>query len=73
MRTGHYPALCNRERHFAFPFIIFNLFIFGCAGSSLLHRALSSCSEQGLLIVVASLAAEHGSRHAGFSSCGRWI
>ena len=41
-------------------------------------RAFSSCSEwgllfvavQGLLIAVASLVAEHGSRHVGFSSCG---
>ena len=43
-------------------------FIFGCAGSSLLHRLFSSCSEWGLLfvevcgllIVVASLVADHG-------------
>ena len=44
-----------------------NLFIFGCAGSSLLGAAFSSCSEwglffvevRGLLIVVVSLVAEH--------------
>ena len=43
------------------------LFIFGCVGSSLLCMASSSCSERGLLfvvvcellIVVASLVAEH--------------
>ena len=42
-------------------------FIWGCAGSLLLGRLFSSCSEQGLLslmmhgllIVVASLVAEH--------------
>ena len=46
-----------------------NLFIFGCFGSSLLHESfLSICGERGLLfvavhgllIVVASLVAEHG-------------
>ena len=44
------------------------LFIYGCAGSSLLCGLFSSCGEQGLLlvavhgllIVVASLVAEHG-------------
>ena len=42
--------------------------------------AFSSCGERGLLFVavrglliaVASLVADHGSRHAGFSSCGTW-
>ena len=51
------------------PFFFFNLFIFGCVGSSLLHvQAFSSCGERGLLfvvvrgllIVVASLVVEHG-------------
>ena len=45
-----------------------SFFIFGCAGSSLLHRLLSSCINQGLLsscsawllVAVASLVAEHG-------------
>ena len=44
------------------------LFIFGCIGSSLLYAGFSSCGKQGLLfivvrgllIVVASLGAEHG-------------
>ena len=44
------------------------LFIFDGTGSSLLHKLLSGCGEQGLLfmamhdllIVVASLGAEHG-------------
>jgi len=35
------------------------LFIFGCAGSLLLLRLFSSCSEWGFLIAVASLVAEH--------------
>ena len=42
--------------------------------------AFSSCDERGLLfvvmrgllIVVASLVAEHGLWHMGFSSCGTW-
>ena len=49
--------------------IIF-VFIFGCAGASLLQGLFSSCGEQGLLfievygllIVVASLVAEYGLR-----------
>ena len=47
---------------------IYLLFIFGCIGSSLLCAAFSSCGERGLLfvvvrgllIMVASLVAEHG-------------
>ena len=43
-------------------------------------QAFSSCGEpgllfvavHGLLIVVASLVATMGSRHADFSSCGTW-
>ena len=43
-------------------------------------QAFSSCSELGLLFVavcglliaVVSLAVEHRSRCAGFSSCGAW-
>ena len=62
------------------------LFIFGCAGSSLLHGLFSSCSKQvllsvvhGLLIAVTSLV-EHQlwggwpsvvAAH-GLSSCGSW-
>ena len=56
------------QRHGLIPspsfFFLINLFvylfIFGCVGSSLLPWAFSSCGEQGLLIVVASLVAEHG-------------
>ena len=53
---------------FFFVKINFYLFIFGCAGSLLLHMGFSSCREQGLLflvvcgllIAVASLVAERG-------------
>ena len=49
-------------------FVYIILFIYGCAGSSLLHRLFSSCGEWellfvavwGLLTAVASLVAEHG-------------
>ena len=44
-------------------------YLFGCAGSSWLHRHLSSCSEQGILSqclrAVASLAAEHRLQSTG--------
>ena len=64
---GHFPS------YFFFFFFTFYLFIFGCAGSLLLHRFLSSCSKQGLLslvvhkllIAVASLVLE-----LRLSSCG---
>ena len=54
-----------------------NLFL-AVLGLRCCMRAFSSCGERGLLfmavhgllIVVASLVAEQGSRHAGFSSCG---
>ena len=54
-----------------FPFLY--LFIFGYAGSSLLHRLFSSCGKWGLLFVevcglllaVASLVAEHGLQSTG--------
>ena len=57
---------------------IHTTFFFGCVGSVLLRAAFSSCGEwglcfiavRGLLIAVASLVAEHGSRHMGFSSYG---
>ena len=49
-------------------YLFINLFIFGCTGSYCCTQAFSSCGERGLLfvavrrllIVVASLAAEHG-------------
>ena len=58
----------------------FYLFISGRAGSFLLCRLCSSCSERGyslaeeprLLMAVASLVGEHGLYGTGFSSCGVW-
>ena len=41
------------------------LFIFGCAGPSLLHGFFSSCDEWGLL----SFCRAWALGHAGFSSC----
>ena len=58
----------------------FNLFILflSALGFRCCTRTFSSCGERGLLFVVvrglliavASLVEEHGSRRAGFSSCG---
>ena len=42
------------------------LFIFSCAGSSLLHGFSSSCSEQGILSSNRVWASDCG----GFSCCG---
>ena len=69
-------------------FLIIYLFIFCCAGSSLLCRFFSSCGEWGLPStcgvqghVVASLVSEHSSRALsessvvaarGFSICSSW-
>ena len=52
----------------SFKIVCIYLFIFGCAGSSLLRVGFSSCSKRRLLFVaicrllmgVASLVAEHG-------------
>ena len=68
-----------------FLIYIIYLFIFDCAGSSLLCGLFSSCGERvrrgdsslvavrGLLIEVASLIAEHEFLgQAGFSDCGTW-
>ena len=54
------------------------LFIYGCVGSSLLRTGFLFIAVCGLLIVVASLVAEHGALGAcasvvvarGLSSCG---
>ena len=61
---------------FVFCFYLF----FGCVGSSLLaarglslvasSRGFSLLAVCGLLIAVASLVAEQGSRRTDFSSCG---
>ena len=39
---------------------------------SLVAEGATLCCSAGLLIAVASLVAEHGSRHVCFSSCGTW-
>ena len=70
-------------RAHSFFFFFVNLFIYlflAALGLRCRAWAFSSCSEpgllfvvaHGLLIAVASLVAEHGSRHVGFSSCGMW-
>ena len=75
------------DRVFFFFFLInlFYLFILAVLGLCCCVWTFSSCSEQGLLFVavrglliaVASLVAEHGSRHTvvvahGLSSFGSW-
>ena len=67
---------------FPYPFndavFFFFLFFLSVLGLCCCAQAFSSCGEQGLLfialrgllIAVASFVAEHGSRRAGFSSCG---
>ena len=40
-------------------FFFNNLLVFGCAGSSLMHGLLSNGSAHRLLVVAASLIAEH--------------
>ena len=66
---------------FPFPhhlFFLINLFIFGCIGSSLLHRlslvvasgGYSSLRCAGFLFLWLLLMRSTGSRHASFSSCG---
>ena len=50
---------------FVFNFLSINLFIFGCAGSSLLRGAFSNCGKWGLLSSC-DVKASHG---GGFSCC----
>ena len=67
-------CLSFKDKMVSLPvFLFLYSFIFGCAGSSLLHRLFSSCSEWGLLFVevcglliaVASLVADHGLQNRG--------
>ena len=63
---GSSPFLRPHSQLEYFPFLKNNciyLFIFGCAGSLLLHGHFSSCDEQGLWFVVVP------SHCCGFSSC----
>ena len=49
----------------------FNLFIFGCVGSSFRARAFSSCGKRGpLFFVASSLVAGHRLQMRRLSSCG---
>ena len=82
------PALAGRLSTTAPPgkpnnFFFLIYFIYLCLAALGLHccaQAFSSCDERGLLyivvhgllIAVASLVAEQGSTHVGFSSCGTW-
>ena len=46
-------VLCHFESELLETFkklLLFCIFIFGCVGSSLLRRLLSSCGAQGLLL-----------------------
>ena len=67
--------------NFLKKFISFIFKIFGCGGSSLLHKGFSLVAESGVysslrcmgfslqwLLLLWSM----GSRHMGFSSCGTW-
>ena len=79
IKSALVPVGESRIRHFLF-FLkkYFYLFIFGCAGSSLLWGLFSSCAERGLLFsyggwathCVASSICRAQTRCAGFSSCG---
>ena len=71
------------KRTFVFPSFKrkIHLFIFGCAGSSLLQTLFSSCCKQGLLSSCRALAshcsgfscyAARALDRVGFCSCGAW-
>ena len=69
------------DEDLSFLKILLFIFIFGCAGSLLLHGLFSSCSEQGLLLSCHVQASHWGSFSCcgawalgcvGFSSCGLW-
>ena len=77
----HLLSIINLGENSVIVTCIFYLFYFIFLAALGLHccaQAFSSCGERGLLfvvvhrllIVVASLVAEQGSRCAGFSSCG---
>ena len=66
---AHYTVLINVTQEIAsdsFSFLKFYLFIYGCAGSSLLLRLFSGWSKQGLLSSWGAWA----SHCRGFSGCG---
>ena len=53
-------------------FFSFNLFIFGCAVSSLLFRLFPSCDEQASHRCDFSCCRAQAPGHSGFSSCSLW-
>ena len=68
--------------NFFFDALFIYLFVFGCAGSSLLHRLFSSCGEPGLLPSCGARASHCGGFSCcraqalgtvGFSSCSTWV
>ena len=77
---GNYSFSLGLASLLLFFFFFFIFLFLAVLGLRCCARAFSSCSERGLLfvavhgllIVVASLVAEHGSRCAGFNSCGMW-
>ena len=58
-RYEYYLRLLYQLSFYIYIILLIYLFIFGCAGSSLLRELFSSCSEQGLL-----LAAVHRASHS---------
>ena len=75
--TGHSPS------HYSF--LLFNnftyLYIFGCAGSSLLREFFSSCGETGTRFCCSALSSHCGGfpcyraqalGYSGVSSCSPW-
>ena len=48
--SSYFPQ--NKDDKFFILNIFYILFIFGCAGSSLLRRLFSSCGQQGYSLVV---------------------
>ena len=57
-------SLFHLKKIYLFIFWLHWVFVAACR--------LSLVAARGLLTVVASLVVEHGSRRAGFSSCGLW-
>ena len=53
---------------FFFKFILFNLFIFGCVGSLLLHTGFLQLRQAGATLRRGAQASHCG----GFSCCGAW-
>ena len=67
-----FQGICKVKIIFLFLILFTYLFIFGCAGSSLLcsSRGYSSLRCAGFSLQWLLLLQSPGSRHEGFSSCG---